>query len=250
MNRTLLLVITILLSGFVLLVILFPDLMIEPGNVDDAHRSINHQCGKCHFDFSRSKTEKCMGCHRLDSIGLSWSNDNKELVSEIKSKRFHQFLKDKACQNCHQEHVGYKMKHPKAAFRHDLISDEMINECVDCHKKPADELHLQITDRCIDCHQFTQWKGAVFAHEKYFLFDKNHPSECKKCHVEKSYKTYSCYGCHEHDKQRVFDKHQEEGISDIENCVKCHRSSKKIEGESEGKEGKEGEEHSEEHDDD
>jgi hypothetical protein len=83
-------------------------------------------------------------------------------------------------------------------------------------------------------------------HSKYFLFDGNHPSGCKTCHNQGTLKTYTCYGCHEHSSSEILSKHQEEGITDIENCVKCHRSS----AEKEHGEGKHNEDENEGEDDD
>jgi hypothetical protein len=37
------------------------------------------------------------------------------------------------------------------------------------------------------------------------------------------------YGCHEHTRSEIQLKHQEEGVAEIEYCVKCHRSSEKKE---------------------
>ncbi len=47
------------------------------------------------------------------------------------------------------------------------------------------------------------------------------------CHVGNDYKRYTCYGCHEHTPAKVRAEHEEEGIRDFENCVKCHRSGDK-----------------------
>jgi hypothetical protein len=48
--------------------------------------------------------------------------------------------------------------------------------------------------------------------------------ECVTCHVGNDYSRYTCYGCHEHTVQNILREHRDEGIRDLDNCVRCHRS--------------------------
>jgi hypothetical protein len=57
-----------------------------------------------------------------------------------------------------------------------------------------------------------------------FVLDADHQTRCETCHVNSDYARYSCYGCHEHTPSNVRSKHEEEGVRDFDNCVKCHRS--------------------------
>ena len=53
----------------------------------------------------------------------------------------------------------------------------------------------------------------------------------------KDYRTYTCYGCHEHSRSKIREKHVEEGITDYENCIECHRHGEADEGKLEGRGG-------------
>jgi mono/diheme cytochrome c family protein len=93
-------------------------------------------------------------------------------------------------------------------------------------------MHKQMTGNCAQCHTPQAWKPATFDHNKYFPLDKNHNATCVTCHTSNNYKQYTCYGCHEHTPANMQAKHREEGVSDLDNCVRCHRSAS---GEHEGK---------------
>jgi hypothetical protein len=77
---------------------------------------------------------------------------------------------------------------------------------------------------CATCHQAPHWKPATFNHNRYFPLDGDHNVACTTCHLGGNYKQYTCYGCHEHQQARIIAKHREEGITNIQNCVRCHRS--------------------------
>jgi hypothetical protein len=85
-------------------------------------------------------------------------------------------------------------------------------------------LHAKITGNCSQCHAQNAWKPASFDHEKSFVLDQNHNVECATCHVNNDYSRYTCYGCHEHTLQNVLREHRDEGIRDLDHCVRCHRS--------------------------
>jgi hypothetical protein len=74
----------------------------------------------------------------------------------------------------------------------------------------------------------------------FFVLDRDHNVECSTCHNTGSLKSYSCFGCHEHSTNKLLQEHIEEGITNIDNCVSCHKSADEEEGH--GKEGKGNEE--------
>lgn len=127
------------------------------------------------------------------------------------------------CGSCHNT-TAWK----EANFNHNNLLGN-INECISCHlsQKPSDMIHkglLNTKNTCSTCHTTNSWKPSTFKHEK-FAFDKNHPSKCINCHEpELSFENYTCYSCHEHNERKLLNEHREEGISNIENCVKCHPS--------------------------
>jgi hypothetical protein len=85
-------------------------------------------------------------------------------------------------------------------------------------------LHLQIKGNCAQCHSAQGWKPATFDHERLFALDGDHNARCETCHVNNDYSRYTCYGCHEHTPANVRAEHEEEGIRNFDNCVKCHRN--------------------------
>jgi hypothetical protein len=112
-------------------------------------------------------------------------------------------------------------------FRHDVLADSVKSDCVLCHgqQKPSDSLHRQISQQCSACHKTSGWRPAFFEHTKYFRFDSNHRPRCDSCHKDAaSYSNYTCYACHEHAPANMAAKHAEEGIRNLDNCARCHRT--------------------------
>lgn len=182
--------------------------------------------------------ENCFGCHtehngasREDAI-LKFSHSllEKSLQKQCYTCHKDQKPEDKlhklvnnSCSDCHNTE-SWKC----AGFNHSLVKNADLS-CTDCHAgdKPEDDLHKGLTadTQCSKCHSTEAWKPSSYDHSKYFLFDGNHPSDCSGCHTPgQGFKAYTCYNCHEHSPAKIAEKHREEGISDFENCVKCHRS--------------------------
>jgi hypothetical protein len=179
---------------------------------------IEQNCVACHTDHAGPKLthrsrkpfshellkvttrERCESCHAAPANDLH--------------RRF-----DKACVQCHKTQ-GWT----PAGFDHALLTAADQNSCVNCHKAPTDTLHGQVAGNCGQCHTSKAWKPATFDHDKYFALDRDHNASCATCHVANNYKRYTCYGCHEHSVARIQSEHQEEGIANLDNCVRCHRS--------------------------
>lgn len=118
-----------------------------------------------------------------------------------------------------------------ATFDHQRFA--MRRVCAACHeqKRPADELHRQVADDCGACHTTRAWEPATSEHDQYFVLDRDHRVSCRTCHTEVgTYKSYSCYGCHEHSQSGMLAEQREEGISDLRDCARCHRSADEHEG--------------------
>jgi hypothetical protein len=146
--------------------------------------------------------EKCASCHQKPSDPI------------------HRQVSD----TCSQCHTTDKWK--PATFDHNLLKKAEREKCVTCHKAkvPSDKFHRQVSDKCGQCHTIKKWSPSTFDHKKFFVFDRDHDVKCTICHSTDDYKKYTCYGCHEHSPEKVREEHWEEGISDYENCVACHRS--------------------------
>lgn len=153
-----------------------------------------------HELLSESVRTKCEACHRPPDTAV---HANTPLT----------------CTQCHAPQ-GWR----PSLFDHRLLSQADLQRCATCHTPPTNDLHNGIGDACGHCHQTTAWKPASFDHDRFFVLEGGHDAPCATCHVNHRYDTYTCYGCHAHDPARVIQEHREEGISDIKNCVRCHRS--------------------------
>lgn len=257
MKTPIFIVLTIVIIGFV---IVYPHVMIAPGNVYQAHTKIENNCLACHQPFSGTPNEKCISCHKVSEIGMK---SNKV--------QFHQKVESQNCISCHSEHKGSNSKlalnqfdhillpekdrnscvschsQPKnnlhnqvsnscvschntrswtaiSSFNHDAINANSRKNCASCHQSPKDKIHSISTTNCISCHSQDKWKPSTFNHAKYFQLDKDHNVSCTNCHKTNDFKEYTCFGCHQHTMANIRSEHLDEGITNFTNCVKCHKS--------------------------
>ena len=119
-----------------------------------------------------------------------------------------------ACQDCHANQVFQGAP----------------NECAACHAEPEVHAGLFGLD-CVRCHTTTAWVPAQLTQH---IFPLDHGGEgviaCETCH-QQTYTEYTCYNCHAHDPAKTRQEHMEEGIDNFENCVECHATGLKKEGE-------------------
>lgn len=220
----------------VALAFVYPHLMVSPGPLVPAHASLATDCFSCHAPLRGASADRCLTCHALQDIGLRTTQG-----VEIKAaagrgaaplkRSFHQDLTQPNCMVCHSDHAGPLLtQRSRQPFSHELLRVETRAQCDSCHVAPNTDVHKGLSTGCAQCHQTSAWKPATFAHDKFFVLDKDHNVPCVTCHVADTSK-YTCYGCHEHTPDKVRRKHLKEGIQNFENCVKCHRSA---DGESEG----------------
>lgn len=260
MKRTIVYLIAIIV---IVLSVVFPRLMLNPGELTDGHKKIKDDCTACHKPFWGIESSRCISCHKLAEIGLNDTTANK--IS------FHSKLKNQECVNCHSDHKGIHPKISISSFDHQLLSEAIQLNCNSCHDKPADKLHDQLSvscnrchstkswkfsgtfnhdmitginktncischqkpsdsfhqssqDNCSKCHSTNKWTPSNFDHSSYFILDNNHNAKCNTCHTNNNFSIYTCYGCHEHSENRIIEEHQKEGIYNFTNCVSCHRS--------------------------
>ena len=222
--------ITLNLAALVALVFAYPHLMVSPGAVMPAHAEINTDCFACHAPLRGAAADRCIKCHALADIGVRTTKGAPVERKAVKAS-FHQQLLEQDCMACHSDHTGPRLTERRGKrFSHQLLRADVRERCEACHKPPADSLHRQVTGNCAQCHRQAGWKPATVAHDKLFLLDGDHNASCVTCHAGNDYKRYTCYGCHEHQPDKIRRKHEKEGIRDFENCVKCHRSAEEKEG--------------------
>lgn len=216
----------------IFLIIQFPHVTINPGELALGHQKLNNECLSCHIPFGGIGSEKCIACHKLQDIG-------KNKRGETSKPQFHQQLSNQECNTCHTEHMGLIPEHAYVGFKHELLSSSIVNNCVACHTKPRDNLHSLIKDNCNKCHGTGKWLPATFDHTAYFVLDQKHNASCNTCHTNNNFSSFTCYGCHEHTESKIIDEHNEEGIYNLNNCVSCHRSGNELNQESKGLDDKE-----------
>jgi hypothetical protein len=140
------------------------------------------------------------------------------------------------CEACHQETAwsDVTFDHNLSAFpltgAHATLSCESCHldaeftplptACAACHTDPAYHAGLFSAD-CSACHSTSAWRPASFNLPHSFPLGHGGGAACSTCHPN-SLSAYTCYGCHEHNRDRVIAQHQEEGISNISNCLRCH----------------------------
>jgi len=205
----------------------YPHLMVSPGPLVRGHAEIAANCFACHAPWRGAASDRCVTCHALPDIGLRTTRGvalpRKGFVTS-----FHQELIEQDCMACHGDHAGStRGQRSRKPFSHALLRAAVRDRCEACHAAPKNDLHRGSSGGCGQCHKPQAWKPATFEHGKFFAFDTNHATTCATCHPGNDTKHYTCYGCHEHQPDRVRTQHREEGIADIENCVACHRSADK-----------------------
>ena len=224
MKRWLLFAIAANLLAVVALTFAYPHLMVSPGVLTQGHAGLATDCFACHQPLRGASSQRCIACHALPEIGLR-TTKGAPLSQRTTKTAFHQDLIEQDCMACHSDHEGPRLgKRSRKAFSHALLRTSVREVCESCHKAPADTLHRQITGGCKQCHSSERWKPATFDHDKFFLLDRDHTTQCVTCHTNSDFSRYTCYGCHEHRPDKVRKKHLEEGIRDFENCVECHRN--------------------------
>ncbi|TCJ15561.1 class III cytochrome C family protein [Parasulfuritortus cantonensis] len=242
-TRTVLLVFAANLVVLALLVFIYPHLMVAPGPLIAGHGELTTDCYACHDNFFGTPSARCIGCHKVDRIGRFTSKGAPLAAAKPGKAAFHAKLARQDCLACHGDHAGVlKYRRRNGRFAHALLDDAGRRQCAGCHARPTDALHRQVAAECASCHTTQRWSPASFDHARYFRLDGDHDARCATCHTGKDYRSYTCYGCHEHTPANIRAEHAEEGIRNWDNCVKCHRGGDGTEGH--------GERHGGERDDD
>jgi hypothetical protein len=245
----------------------FPKVMLNPGELVTGHQKLKNNCFACHQAFNGINQEKCISCHALSKIGSDSMLDPKAPQKIL----FHDKLSNNTCTACHSDHLGMNPEKTFNSFKHELLLGEDRSNCNNCHSKPTDKLHNQLSancnnchktegwklvekfnhnqieaanknnctachtkptdtfhqqskDNCNTCHSTEKWVPSTFEHSRYFVLDGKHQTKCVTCHTNNDYSKYTCYGCHEHSESNIRGEHNEEGIYQFNDCVRCHKS--------------------------
>ncbi|MDO8331968.1 MAG: hypothetical protein Q7T36_16000 [Fluviicoccus sp.] len=222
MKRLVIWVLAVNIGILALLVFVYPQLMVSPGKLVPAHHALETDCFACHTPFLGAQADRCMSCHKPADIGRLTST-GAPLAKPLSPIPFHQKLISQDCMACHSDHTGVRRFRQQGRFNHALLQPQTLQQCQTCHTAPRDNLHRQISGSCNQCHTQERWTPATFDHNRYFVLDRDHNVPCATCHVRNNYRTYTCYGCHEHTPANIRNEHEEEGIRNFEDCAECHR---------------------------
>ena len=223
MTRWIMIATTVLLAGIMVLVGLYPSTLISPGPLVTAHTELTADCFACHAPFRGPSAQRCMVCHAPADIGRR-TTKGLPITSARGRRPFHAALTSQSCMACHRDHLEpFFRASEMTRFDHSLLTSTIRNECTACHAAPEDALHRAQTSTCAQCHNQDRWKPATFEHSKFFVLDEQHNASCATCHSGSGYKEYTCFGCHEHQPNKMSERHLREGIRNINNCISCHR---------------------------
>ncbi|HRD54053.1 MAG TPA: cytochrome c3 family protein [Flavobacteriales bacterium] len=180
---------------------------------DDLHGGLPNKCNACHVTAgwkpARAFDHDLLAVDRRGDCASCHSNPMDVMHERVKND----------CANCHSVQ-GWS----PATFEHANLTADQRNACMGCHVPPGEAFHQNRKDNCASCHSVKAWVPSTFDHTRYFRLDGDHNAKCATCHKTKDYSTYSCYGCHEHTPGKIMSEHREEGITNINDCVRCHRS--------------------------
>jgi hypothetical protein len=193
-------------------------------------------CTDCHgLPLKTMKTQTCIDCHN----GHPAKNATAEKVTNPADfMTVHADTYGTDCLKCHDgadRMDGFKHeqvfaldgKHANVACEKchaNRVFQTSARACSDCHEEP--KIHAGFFGiKCELCHTAAAWKPALLTKHSFPI---NHGEkgdvDCKTCHPG-AYNTYTCYGCHEHEINKIRSEHDEvkmpAGVS-LEQCTVCH----------------------------
>lgn len=234
--------------------------------------TMSERCVECHTDIAAQRADSTTLHGSLEGTGACLTCHTEHRGADGELTRFagtgaRGFLRTHVetwGNNCKACHSGANQLGRKS-FQHDSTSYPLTGEhrrvaCAQCHtsvrtlagfrEAPSDCAACHTRDDrhrggfgrdCAACHETTSWEGARFDHTFPIDHGERGRVACRTCHTEQgSWKSYTCYGCHEHSPARVMAKHREEGIGrNLDDCVRCHATGREEEGEGEHGHGRE-----------
>jgi len=145
-------------------------------------------------------TSRCDRCHTPVSWGANgFSHSFFPLTGAHKTAQ---------CQSCHTGGVFGPLP----------------RDCLSCHQDDLARApnHQDFPRQCEQCHGTTTWEDARFNHR--FPLRGDHNVDCSVCHVGGNTASFTCLVCHDHSKEKMDDKHDDEpGYSyNSAACYQCH----------------------------
>lgn len=214
--------------GLIVVIYYFPQATIGPNELSAAHQDLNNSCFSCHAPFGGISNDKCIECHKPSEIG----KDGLVSMDTMLSKKvlFHEGLANQSCVACHTEHQGLEPTTSINKFEHSLVSEENINNCLNCHQASNTSIHEQVSTDCKSCHNTTEWETiSTFNHDMILGDTKN---DCVSCHESPKTSLHemsgtNCMECHTTTKWTPATFNHDKILADANNtCISCHQSPK------------------------
>ena len=180
------------------------DVECEACHIDRVWTGLPLDCAGCHLQDDAHDGrygEQCEACHRPTTWQDATFDHN---LSRFPLTGGHQLL---PCESCHTSGTFAGLS----------------TACAACHADPAYHRGL-FGFSCGSCHNTWAWRPTPYNGPHSFPY--NHGGAggtCSTCHPN-ALTGYTCYKCHEHSRDQVISKHREEGIGNLDNCVRCHPS--------------------------
>jgi hypothetical protein len=159
-------------------------------------------CSACHAKDDAHKGQfgiDCGGCHKA-TAWLDVTFDHSKTAFPLDGRHL-----TTTCAQCHTNGV----------FKGTPTT------CAACHQAPATHAGTFFTGGCADCHTTAGWKPATLSNHTFPIDHGGAVSDCAVCHPT-NYGAYTCYGCHAHNEADIRARHLDEGITNVQDCVKCH----------------------------
>ena len=172
-------------------------------------------CNSCHKDPHQGNFGlNCSGCHQTSSFKqlITGSFDHSKTKFPLIGK--HKLV---ACNNCHKNPSGYKMKFAL---------------CTDCHQDyhKAQFIVNNVVENCADCHTENGFTPSLFTLEihnktKFKITGAHLAIPCQNCHYQQNQWQFKgiridCINCH----KNIHDKELKAEFLPNDNCTACHKT--------------------------
>ena len=165
-------------------VLLWPGLLINPGELSESHKKLDGGCLSCHTLLFGTPSAKCITCHTSDEIGLKDASGKELAEPDSVTALLHKELADSECIACHTEHALPGKGSLLARMDHGSLLEKRRKNCVACHDPdiPDDLLHKEAGQGCGECHDTMRWEAAEFDHDRWLRADAGRSGSCTACH--------------------------------------------------------------------